>query len=76
LEDKDLNYTFSFNLDQKERLEIERIVLDKDIDSALNFIKKHNINVNEAESLKYCFEWLKKIKKAGEEKLKERFKRS
>jgi len=60
LEDKDLNYTFSFNLDQKERLEIERIVLDKDIDSALNFIKKHNINVNEAESLKYCFEWLKK----------------
>ena len=64
---------FNFNLSSVQRLELERIVLDKDTGSALNFIKKYNISANETESLKYCTEWLIKRKKAEEEKLKIRF---
>jgi hypothetical protein len=67
---KNLNYPFSFNLNAKERLELEIIVLDKDKKFALNFMRKHNFILNETESLKYCTEWLKKIKKGEQEKLK------
>jgi len=70
---KNLNYSFSFNLSSKERLELEIIVLDKDKKSALNFMRKHNFILNETESLKYCTEWLKKIKKGEQEKLKIKF---
>lgn len=70
---KNLNYSFSFNLNTKERLELEIIVLDKDKRSALNFMRKYNFILNEAESLEYCTEWLKKIKKGEQEKLKIKF---
>jgi hypothetical protein len=70
---KNLNYSFNFNLNTKERLELEIIVLDKDKRSALNFMRKYNVILNEAESLKYCTEWLKKIKKGEEGKLKIKF---
>ena len=36
-------------------------------------MRKHNIILNEIESLKYCTEWLKKIKKGEVEKLKIKF---
>ena len=70
---KNLNYSFSFNLNTRERLELEIIVLDKDKKSALNFMRKHDFILNEAESLKACTEWLKKIKKGEEGKLKIKF---
>ena len=73
LNNKEKNINFNFNLSPSEKLELERIVLDKDTGSALSFIKKHNISASEAESLKYCTEWLKKIKKAEEERLKIKF---
>jgi len=73
LDNEENNINFNFNLSSSERLELERIVLDKDAGSALNFIKQHNITANEAEPLKYCSQWLKKVKKAEEEKLKIRF---
>ena len=46
------------------------IVLDRDDKSAFSFIKKHALNINKVESLKYCSQWLKTIKKAEEGKLK------
>ena len=67
------NLNFSFNLNTSERLELEIIVLDKDKKSALNFIRKYNFILNEAESLEHCTEWLKKIKKGEQEKLKIKF---
>ncbi|GEM_PF-6634621 len=70
---KDKNLNFNFNLSSAERVELERIVLDKDLDSAFNFVKRQNLNINKAEALKYCSEWLKEIKKAEDEKLKIRF---
>ena len=73
MNNKDKNLNFSFNLNASERLELEIIVLDKDKKSALNFMIKHNISLNEIESLKYCIEWLKKIKKGDNEKLKIKF---
>ncbi len=72
-DNKEKNLNFNFNLSPNDRLELEMIVLDKDTISALNFIKKHRISVNETESLEYCTEWLRKIKKAEEEKLKIKF---
>ena len=60
LSNKDKNLNFSFNLNANERLELEIIVLDKDKKAALNFARKHNISLNEIESLRYCTEWLKK----------------
>ena len=73
MNNKEKNLNFNFSLNASERLELEIIVLDRDKDSAFSFIKKHNISTSEAESLKYCTEWLKKIKKGEEEKLKIRF---
>ena len=73
MNNKDKNLNFSFNLNTSERLELEIIVLDKDKKSALNFIRKYNFILNEAESLEYCTEWLKKIKKGEEAKLKIKF---
>ena len=73
MNNKDKNLNFSFNLNASERLELEIIVLDKDKKAALNFARKHNISLNEIESLKYCIEWLKKIKKGDNEKLKIKF---
>ena len=70
MDNKEKNLNFNFNLSSSERLELEIIALDKDGDSAFNFTRKHNISINEADSLKYCIEWLKKIKKGEEEKLK------
>lgn len=72
-ENKNLNYPFSFNLNANERLELEIIVLDKDKNSALNFMRKYNFILNEADSLENCAEWLKKIKKGEEGKLKIKF---
>jgi hypothetical protein len=73
LNNKDKNLNFIFNLNANERLELEIIVLDKDKKAALNFARKHSISFNETESLKYCIEWLKKIKKGEDEKLKIKF---
>lgn len=73
MNNKEKNLNFSFNLNANERLELEIIVLDKDKDAAFNFTRKHNISLNETESLKYCIDWLKKIKRGEEEKLKIRF---
>lgn len=73
MNNKEKNLNFNFNISSSERLELEIIVLDREEKSAFNFIKKHNISINEVESLKYCIEWLKKIKKGEEEKLKIRF---
>jgi len=68
-----INYSFNFNLNTKERLELEIIVLDKDKKSSLTFIRKYGFILNEAESLEYCAEWLKKIKKGEQEKMKIKF---
>ena len=73
MNNKDKNLNFSFNLNASERLELEIIVLDKDKKAALNFTRKHNIFLSETESLSYCIEWLKKIKKGEEAKLKIKF---
>ena len=73
MESKNSNYSFSFNLNANERLELEIIVLDRNKKAALNFTRKHNIFLSETESLDYCIEWLKKIKKGEEEKLKIKF---
>ena len=71
--DKNLNYSFSSKLNAAQRLELGIIVLDRDKDSAFNFLRKQDISINEMEPLRYCTEWLKKIKRAEEEKLKIRF---
>ena len=70
MNNKDKNLNFSFNINAKERLELEIIVLDRDKKSAVNFTSKHSISLNENESFKYCTEWLKRIKKGEEKKLK------
>ena len=70
MNNKDKNLNFSFNINAKERLELEIIVLDRDKKSAINFTRKYNISLKEIESLEYCTEWLKKIKKGEEGKLK------
>lgn len=73
MNNKDKNLNFSFNINANEKLELEIIVLDKDKKAALNFMRKYNFILNEAESLEYCTEWLKKIKKGEQEKLKIKF---
>ena len=61
---------FKNSLNEKERMELGIIVLDRDKRSASEFIKKFGLSLNEVESLKYCSQWLKTIKKAEEGKLK------
>ena len=73
MDSKNSNYSFSFNLNANERLELEIIVLDRNKKAALNFTRKHNIFLSETESVNYCIEWLKKIKKGEEGKLKIKF---
>ncbi len=72
--DKKINGSiYKFISSSRDRLDLEIIVLDKDKKSAINFIKKHNINIAEHDCLKYCTEWLRYIKKGEEEKLKIHF---
>jgi len=70
---KNLNYPFNFNIKANERLELEAIIIDKDKKSALNFIKKYGFDLDESQSLEYCTEWLKRIRKGEQEKLKIKF---
>ena len=73
MNNKNLNYPVNFNIKANERLELEAIIIDKDKKSALNFIKKYGFNLDESQSFEYCTEWLKKIKKGEEAKLKIKF---
>ena len=70
---KNLNYPFNFNIKANERLELEAIIIDKDKKSALNFIKKYGFDLDESQSFEYCTEWLKRIRKGEQEKLKIKF---